>query len=421
MYSVEAVGVVRNKCKNVKKAAGAKKLVSTIEVDEKYSDGLFMTEICGYLDILFYFHDLKKEKIANEFTKTIQGEKSWRVKTRAGEERGVFASRSPKRPNAIGVTAVRLIGRDGNKLRVTGLDAVDGTPVLDIKACDTSQFEEPETNTGEQKESYKNLYEGPHEKLHKVEQKGSHTGEQKERYFQGKEIHDSVMKSNPRITIWKHIMAGNTETLLMEAGKMHGHYCPGLAMGVMAATRAMQEIRIDSDGLEDLLAIVETNNCLSDGVQWVTGCSFGNNSLIFYDLGKMAFTLTKRDGNGIRFISRHESQDYIRASFPDFDEWYHRVVVQQSRDPEEIAAYRKKGIERAFGTLKLDVDRLFDIRQVKANIPDYAPSHESIRCAHCGESVMATRIEVSGDQKLCLTCSGSSVAVLNGNGMGSVG
>jgi len=46
---------------------------------------------------------------------------------------GVFASRSPRRPNPIGLTVVRLVGREGNRLRVRGLDMLDGTPILDIK------------------------------------------------------------------------------------------------------------------------------------------------------------------------------------------------------------------------------------------------------------------------------------------------
>jgi tRNA-Thr(GGU) m(6)t(6)A37 methyltransferase TsaA len=47
--------------------------------------------------------------------------------------RGVFALRSPRRPNRIGVTVVELVAVEGNVLRVRGLDALDGTPVLDLK------------------------------------------------------------------------------------------------------------------------------------------------------------------------------------------------------------------------------------------------------------------------------------------------
>jgi tRNA-Thr(GGU) m(6)t(6)A37 methyltransferase TsaA len=46
---------------------------------------------------------------------------------------GVFATRSPQRPNPIGLTVVELLGRDGCRLRVAGVDMLDGTPILDIK------------------------------------------------------------------------------------------------------------------------------------------------------------------------------------------------------------------------------------------------------------------------------------------------
>jgi tRNA-Thr(GGU) m(6)t(6)A37 methyltransferase TsaA len=46
---------------------------------------------------------------------------------------GVFATRSPQRPNPIGLTVVELLGREGNRLRVRGVDMLDGTPILDVK------------------------------------------------------------------------------------------------------------------------------------------------------------------------------------------------------------------------------------------------------------------------------------------------
>ena len=52
---------------------------------------------------------------------------------RSKEQRGVFALRSPMRPNPIGLTRVKLLQRDGNVLTVEGLDALEGSPVIDIK------------------------------------------------------------------------------------------------------------------------------------------------------------------------------------------------------------------------------------------------------------------------------------------------
>jgi tRNA (adenine37-N6)-methyltransferase len=46
---------------------------------------------------------------------------------------GVFATRSPQRPNPLGLTVVQLLGREGPRLRVKGLDMLDGTPIVDIK------------------------------------------------------------------------------------------------------------------------------------------------------------------------------------------------------------------------------------------------------------------------------------------------
>jgi tRNA-Thr(GGU) m(6)t(6)A37 methyltransferase TsaA len=53
--------------------------------------------------------------------------------TDAGRPHGVFATRSPRRPNPIGLTVVEFLSREGSSLRVRGVDMLDGTPVLDIK------------------------------------------------------------------------------------------------------------------------------------------------------------------------------------------------------------------------------------------------------------------------------------------------
>lgn len=59
--------------------------------------------------------------------------KSRVVPYRDTREHGLFATRSPSRPNPIGISAVRLLGREGSVLRVADLDILDGTPLLDIK------------------------------------------------------------------------------------------------------------------------------------------------------------------------------------------------------------------------------------------------------------------------------------------------
>ncbi len=94
-------------------------VTSVIEVFAEYAEGLYRIEEHEYVDILFHFHSARGYDLV--------------TKTYNGEIKGVFASRSPRRPAGIGVTTVRLEKREGNRLWVKGLDAIDGTPVLDIK------------------------------------------------------------------------------------------------------------------------------------------------------------------------------------------------------------------------------------------------------------------------------------------------
>lgn len=337
---------------------------SVIVVNDEYTEALLNIDICEYIDIVFYFHQSESSALSGQI--------------HSGKTRGVFASRSPRRPNLIGITTVKLLKREGNRLFVKGLDAINQTPVLDIKCCDTSILEM------EDKENV---------------------------------VHTSILKTDPRLEIDNLLAQNNQEQLLLRAGQLHGHYCPGLAMGVMAAGFAMRHLGANSDGMEDLLAITETNNCFSDGVQFVTGCSFGNNSLIFKDLGKTAFTLTKRDGKGIRICSRHESQELIRESFPLFNEYYRKVVVEQDHQPENIAIYKKTALDRAFETLKLDFDKLFIVQFVGVDIPSYGRINESKVCDQCGESVMSTRTIERKKKILCLECGNGNYYQLDGNGI----
>ena len=219
---------------------------------------------------------------------------------------------------------------------------------------------------------------------------------------------------NLREDIEKAIKANDLKKLMTDAAQIRGHFCPGLAMGIIASSYAMRQINVSSDGLEDLVAITETNNCFSDGVQFVTGCTFGNNALIFKDIGKTAFTLTQRDGNGIRLMALSVAREVIRKAYPEFSELYQKVVKEKNHDKEVLEKFKEAGVKRAFETLKIPAKELFKIESVKVKLPAYAPSHESVFCTKCGEEVMATRIS---DDQVCFTCLGSGYYQLDGHGI----
>ena len=98
-----------------------------IDVDEKYSEHLLRIEERDRLTILYWMHELEPED--RELDQTFpMGDRSaglW----------GVFAIRSPMRPNPIGVSEVDLVRREGTRLIVRGLDAWEGSPVIDIKSA----------------------------------------------------------------------------------------------------------------------------------------------------------------------------------------------------------------------------------------------------------------------------------------------
>jgi formylmethanofuran dehydrogenase subunit E len=276
------------------------------------------------------------------------------------------------------VTTVKLHAVKQNKLVVSGLDAMNGTPVIDIKPSDTSFLAESSPAADIRKEKLKN---------------------------------------NPRFDTIKAIKSEDYEWLLIQAGQLHGHYCPGRAMGVMAAVKALNELNAFSDGMEDVLAITETNNCFSDGIQHVTGCSFGNNALIFRDLGKTAVTLTRRNGKGFRICSTVESRDVIQEKFPDFEALFQEVIVKQNHDTSLKAQFKKAARERSFGIFELPFNELFTLEEVSADIPPYAPIFDSIICAQCGERTMLSRTISKADKTYCLSCSHQSVQMLSGDGI----
>jgi tRNA-Thr(GGU) m(6)t(6)A37 methyltransferase TsaA len=94
--------------------------VSEIVIDEKFRDALWLIEEAKHLWVLCWFDRADRTRMRATPPGT-------------GTERGVFAIRSPDRPNPVSLTLVDLISVKDGVLTVRGLDALDGTPVIDIK------------------------------------------------------------------------------------------------------------------------------------------------------------------------------------------------------------------------------------------------------------------------------------------------
>jgi len=118
------IGVVHSPFKEPKnvpiQAAASKGTKGTIEINPEYAEGLTDLEGFSHIILLYHFNLVKGYSL--------------RVKPFLDDKlHGVFATRSPCRPNPIGISIVRLTKIEGTTLHIEDLDIVDGTPLLDIK------------------------------------------------------------------------------------------------------------------------------------------------------------------------------------------------------------------------------------------------------------------------------------------------
>ena len=142
-----------------------------------------------------------------------------------------------------------------------------------------------------------------------------------------------------------------------DAIRFHGHECGGLAWGYKVSLFALEKLNFDRASDEELVAIVENDSCAVDGVQVVTGCTFGKGNLIFRDYGKHVYTFFNRNtGEGIR-ISR-----------------------KKGPKPQDLLAAKGEDV--------------FEVSEPKGGIPKRARIFNSIECSRCGESAMETRIHI---------------------------
>jgi tRNA-Thr(GGU) m(6)t(6)A37 methyltransferase TsaA len=125
MMLVEPIGIVKNtRCTADDDNWGS--LVSVIELCGPYDEECLRgIEDFSHVEIIFYFHQVSKDKI-------VRGKRHPR-NNRSWPKVGIFAQRGKNRPNRIGLTMVKVLKRNGNNLSIQGLDAINGTPVLDIK------------------------------------------------------------------------------------------------------------------------------------------------------------------------------------------------------------------------------------------------------------------------------------------------
>ncbi len=188
--------------------------------------------------------------------------------------------------------------------------------------------------------------------------------------------------------------------------EFHGHMCPGLAMGIRAAEIALDQVGAHAAD-EEVVAIVETDMCGVDAIQYLTGCTFGKGNLIHLDHGKNAYTFSRRsDNHSIRVRTKPGGWG------PPEPEWegLFAAVRAGTATPAEKERFSTLHRARAERILAAPVEELYDVAKVDAEIPPRARIHASIPCADCGEGTMETRVRLHGGRMLCPPCFDAELA-----------
>jgi len=168
---------------------------------------------------------------------------------------------------------------------------------------------------------------------------------------------------------------------LKGAVDFHGHLCPGLLIGCRAALLGLERLGGQRAEDEELVAIIENDSCSADGIQYLTGCTFGKGNLIFRDWGKQVFTLAYRpDGRGVRLVFIGD-----------------RIKPVQADGRTDREAFKKVLLEAP------DQD-LFQATEVKVELPPLARIFPTAACEECGEGVMEPRLSRVRGKKICPAC-----------------
>jgi formylmethanofuran dehydrogenase subunit E len=180
----------------------------------------------------------------------------------------------------------------------------------------------------------------------------------------------------------------------------HGHRCPGLAIGLRAAERAIAEVGTAQD--EDVVAVVETDMCGVDGIQFLTGCTLGKGNLILRDWGKMGFSFyRRRDGRSLRLHLRREALD---TGDPTIEALRQKQRTGEPLTDDERSRLQAAREQQTDALLAAPLAELFDVTEAPQPMPARAPRLESLPCAACGEPTMESRTRRYRGRTLCIPC-----------------
>ena len=197
----------------------------------------------------------------------------------------------------------------------------------------------------------------------------------------------------------------------LSAGQLlHGHKCPAMPLGLRAGAAALDALGVPRSMDGQLEAILELgdghcSHCFADGVQMITGCTFGKGNIRKLGQGKFGLTLVDRaSGRRVRVVPRAEAQAASRQT-PFFLDYRMKGIPASQVPPEVVEPL----IEKVMNAPLEQILRIGVVEQGPA-VPRAPEQFAAFVCESCGETVMEAYGRIHGGGRLCIPCRESALA-----------
>lgn len=179
----------------------------------------------------------------------------------------------------------------------------------------------------------------------------------------------------------------------------HGHFCPGLAIGIRAVELAFRDLGRPEE--IEMVAVAETDMCGVDAIQFLTDCTYGKGNFMHRDYGKMAFSFYDRKTNrGLRAVLNPNAWGDVGREMGELTT-LDSTGKGTPEIRERITVLREQMRERY---MTMDLGDMFRVKSLTCEPPRPARILESLVCKGCGETVMESRTRRMGGETYCIPC-----------------
>jgi len=185
--------------------------------------------------------------------------------------------------------------------------------------------------------------------------------------------------------------------------KFHGHKCPAMPMGLRVGAAAMNKLGVERTGDGDIIAILDLGEdhcatCYADGIQVITGCTYGKGNIQKTHKGKWAVTLIEKKTRRAVRITPTATAMMANKKSPFFTE-YRGKGIPATKVPTEVV---EPLVNRV---MTLPDEELFKISEVfQCEFKEKPHSFNGFVCEECGEMTVMEYGRVKGEKKVCIDC-----------------